>query len=106
MSAPRGPESRYHGAARVTRQQQDRAAPPEEDSPLAAMISAVADGQPLTSLGKARIRVLMVDEVRDRGLTWEQIARVYGYPSGKQAKKIIHALRDRVQRAERLSPRP
>jgi hypothetical protein len=37
--------------------------------------------------------------------TWEQIARVYGYPSGKQAKKIIHALRERVQRELRLAGR-
>lgn len=78
----------------------------EETSPLAAMISAVADGKPLTNLDAARLRVLMADQAIERGLTWAQIARVYGYPSGKQAKKMIHGLRDRVKRAERLGSAP
>ncbi len=99
MTPPRGPESRYHGVARVTRQQQpDRDRPPTEDSPLAALVSTLADGQHLTALDQARMRVLMVDQAVERGVTWAVIARVYGYPSGKQAKKIVHDLRVRVQR--------
>lgn len=74
----------------------------EQDSPLAAMIGTVREGKPLTSLDQARLRVLMVDQALDRGLTWAMVASVYGYPSGKQAKKMIHGLRDRVKRAERL----
>ena len=79
---------------------------PAEDSPLAAMITAVRDGQPLTRHDKDRMRLLMTDEALARGLTWNNIAAAYGYPSGKQAKKIIHALRERIQQAERLSSRP
>ena len=52
------------------------------------------------------MRLLMVDQALERGLSWNLIAVAFGYPSGKQAKKIIHALRDRVQRAERLGSRP
>ena len=76
--------------------------PPEPDSPLAAMITSVADGQILTRHDKNRMRLLLVDQALDRGLTWNMIAVAFGYPSGKQAKKIIHDLRDRVKRAERL----
>ena len=78
----------------------------EPGSPLAAMITAVADGQPLTRHDKDRLRLLLVDQALERGLTWNKIALAFGYPSGKQAKKIIHALREQVQRAERLSSRP
>ena len=78
----------------------------EEDSPLAAMITAVADGQILTRHDKDRLRLLMVDQALGRRLTWNMIAVAFGYPSGKRAKKIIHGLRTRVQRAERLSSRP
>ena len=81
-------------------------APAEEDSPLAAMITAVADGQILTRHDKDRMRLLLVGQALGRGLTWNMIALAFGYPSGKQAKKIIHSLRDRVKRAERLSSRP
>ena len=76
---------------------------PEQDSLLAAMISTVAEGKPLTALQQAHMRVLTVDAVRDRGLSWGTIAAVYGYPSGRQAKKIIHDLRERVQRELRLA---
>ena len=78
-------------------------APATEDSPLAAMISVVADGQPLTALDQARMRVLMVDQALERGITWAMIARVYGYPSGRQAKKAVHGLREQVQRELRLA---
>ena len=81
-------------------------APAEPDSPLAAMITAVADGQPLTRHDKDRMRLLLVDQALGRGLTWNMIALAFGYPSGKQAKKIINGLRTRVKRAERLSSQP
>ncbi len=78
----------------------------EQDPPLAAMITAVADGQILTRHDKDRMRLLMADQALERGLTWNMIALAYGYPSGKQAKKIIHSLRGRVRLAERLNSRP
>ena len=52
------------------------------------------------------MRLLMVDQALERGLTWNMIAVAFRYPSGKQAKKIIHDLRDRVKQAERLGSRP
>ena len=70
------------------------------------MISTIAGGKPITALDQARLRVLMADEALRCNLTWAQIARVYGYPSGKQAKKMIHGLRDKVKRAERLGSPP
>ena len=76
---------------------------PDQDSALAAMISAVADGGLLTRHDKDRMRLLMVDEALERGLTWNAIAVAFGYPSGKQAKKIIHDLRERVTRQIRLA---
>ena len=59
----------------------------EQDSPLAALVSTLADGKPLDALGKARLRVLMVDQAVERGVTWAVIARVYGYPSGKSGEE-------------------
>ena len=55
---------------------------PEPDSPLAAMISALAE----------------VDRAQKQGKSWNDIADEFGYPSGRQAKKIIHAIRDQVKR--------
>ena len=78
----------------------------DEASPLAAMISAVADGHLLTRGDKDRMRLLMVDQALERGLTWNMIAVAFKYPSGKQAKKIINGLRTRVKQAERLASRP
>ena len=81
-------------------------APAEQDSPLAAMISAVADGHLLTRADKDRMRLLLVDQALERGLTWNMIAVAFKYPSGKQAKKIINGLRTRMKRAERLGSPP
>ena len=78
-------------------------APPAEDSPLAAMVSAVRDGQPLTALDRARMRVLMVDQALERGLSLGDDRHAFGYPSGRQAKKMIHDLKARVQRETRLA---
>ena len=52
-------------------------------SSLAAMISALA-----------QVTAAQAEE----GLSWNEIAERYGYPSGRQAKKIVHGLRVRVQR--------
>jgi hypothetical protein len=74
----------------------------EQASPLATMISAVAEGKPLTAHDRARMRLLMVDRAQERGLSWAAIATAFGYPSGKQAKKMIHGLRVRVKREQAL----
>ena len=70
----------------------------ELDSALAALISAVAEGKPFTALDKAVTRLLLVDRAQAAGATWAAIAAAFGYPSGKQAKKMVHALRSRVKR--------
>ena len=77
----------------------------EQDSPLAAMITAVAEGKPLTALQQAHMRVLTVDEAVRRGVTWAAIAALFGYPSVKEARKVIRDLRGRVQRELMLAER-
>jgi len=72
----------------------------EQDSSLAAMISALADGQPLTRAARDRILLGLVDEAQANGASWAVIAAAFRYPSGKQAKKIIHAIRERVKREQ------
>ena len=39
-----------------------------------------------------------VDQAQKQGKSWNDIATQYGYPSGRQAKKIIHSIRDQVKR--------
>ena len=80
-------------------------APAAEDSPLAAMVSAVAGGKPVTALDIARARVEAVDEALKRGVTWAAIGAVYKI-SGREAKKKIHGLREQVKKAERLGSPP
>jgi hypothetical protein len=79
--------------------------PAAEDSPLAAMITAVADGKPVTALDIAKARVEAIDQALRSGVTWAAIGAIYGI-SGREAKKKIHGLREQVKRAERLGSRP
>lgn len=53
----------------------------EQDSSLAAMITTLAEA----------------DRAQKNGLSWNAIAAQAGYPSGRYAKKAIHALRARVK---------
>jgi hypothetical protein len=69
----------------------------EQDGSLAALIGALADGQPVTRLDKDLLRLKLVHQAKDRGLTWAQIGSVYGL-SGREMKRDIHALDRRVQR--------
>ena len=68
-----------------------------QDDSLAAMIGVVADGQPATALDKAVLRLRMVKEAKDRGLSWAAIGSVYGL-SGREMKRDIHHLDLKVQR--------
>ena len=77
----------------------------EQDSPLAAMVSTVAAGKPVTALDVARARVEAVDEALGKGVPWAAIGAVYGI-SGREAKKKINGLREQVKRAERLGSSP
>jgi hypothetical protein len=54
----------------------------EQDSPLAAMISTLAQ----------------VNAAQQEGLSWNEIAARCGYPSGRQAKKTVHSLKAQVRR--------
>ena len=76
-------------------------APAGQDSSLAAMISTLAEGKPVTALDVARARVETVDKALAAGVTWAAIGAVYGL-SGREAKKKVHGLREQVKRAERL----
>ena len=96
MRPARGPESRYHGMARVTRQMQDRAAPPEQDSSIAAMIGTVADGYPADADEKAVLELSLITRLLENRATWAQIGAVQGV-SGREAKRRAHKLRLRVQ---------
>lgn len=69
----------------------------EQDSSLAALIGAVADGQPVTPLGKDMLRLSLVRQAKDRGLSWAQIGSLYGV-TGPEMKRDVHALGRRVHR--------
>ena len=73
----------------------------EQDAALAAMIGAVADGQPVTALDKAMIRLKVITQAKER-LSWAAIGSVYGL-SGKEMKREAHNLRVRVQRELRAA---
>ena len=75
----------------------------DQDAALAAMITALADGQPLTRHDRDRILLALIDQAQAGGATWAVIAAAWGYPSGQQAKKIIHAIRERVKREQALA---
>ena len=71
---------------------------------------------PQPSTLAAAIRALAaINAAHQDGRTWNQIAADHGYPSGRQAKKHAHTLREHVKRelaaiaaiqAERLGFRP
>jgi hypothetical protein len=69
----------------------------EQDSGLADLIGAVADGNPVTPLGADMLRLRLVKQAKDRGLSWAQIGALYGV-SGKVMRRDVHALGRRVQR--------
>ena len=78
-------------------------AAPEEGSPLAAMISTLADGKPVTVLEIAALRLHLIDEAIGRGTSWATLGRLYG-TSGRQLKRDVHKLRAQVRR-EQLTER-
>jgi len=69
----------------------------EQDSSLADLIGAVADGNPVTPLDADMLRLRLVKQAKDRGLSWAVIGALYGVP-GKEMKRDIRALGRRVQR--------
>ena len=69
----------------------------EQDSSLADLIGAVADGNPVTPLGAGMLRLRLVKQAKDRGLSWAVIGALYGV-SGKEMKRDMRALDRRVQR--------
>lgn len=69
----------------------------EQDSSLAATIGTVADGQVATALDRDMLRLKLVMQAKDRGLSWAVIGALYGV-TGKEMKRDVHALDRRVQR--------
>ena len=78
-------------------------APEEPDSSLAAMIGAIADGQPAGDLQRAILRLQLIKKAQDAKLSWNQIAAVLRYPSGKQLKKDTARLHEYVTRELQLA---
>ncbi len=75
----------------------------EQDSLLAAMIAAIAEGQPAGDLEEAILRLRLIKTALDRKLSWNVIARALGYPSGRQLKADTHRLAEHVTRELRLA---
>lgn len=69
----------------------------EQDSSLAAMIGTVAGGNPATTLDRDMLRLKLVQQAKDRGLSWADIGALYGF-TGKEMKRDVHALDRQVQR--------
>ncbi len=78
----------------------------EQDSPLAAVLAAIADGQPVTSLQVAAARLEQTGALRAQGATWAAIGKALGGISGRQAKRDTHKLAARVKRetAAKVTP--
>jgi hypothetical protein len=72
----------------------------DKDSSLAAIISTIADGQTVTALDRDILKLKLVDQAQENGVSWDIIARVLRYPSGRQAKRDIHRLRAKVRREQ------
>ena len=77
----------------------------EQDSPLAALMAAVADGKPVTALDKAVLRLKVISGAKERGLSWAAIGSVYGR-TAKEMKRDAHKLAARVKRdtAAKVTP--
>ncbi len=75
----------------------------DQNTSLAAMISTLADGQPVTVLEVAALRLHLIDQAIARGTSWAQLGRLYG-TSGRQLKRDVHKLRAKVRR-EQLTER-
>lgn len=66
---------------------------PEQDSPLAAIISDYAAG----NLDRDQVELALHRAALDRGATWAQIGQLTGI-SGKEAKRRSHKLAERIRR--------
>ncbi len=80
--------------------------PAEQDSPLAAKISTLADGYLPSDLEKAVLTLDLIDKARShpaRPASWAVIGRALGGISGPEAKKYVHGLREQVKRAQALA---
>ena len=69
-------------------------------SPVAAMVSSIADGHPVTPLDRDILKLNLTAQALENGVPWAVIARALRYPSGREAKRDIHKLRARVRRAQ------
>jgi hypothetical protein len=69
-----------------------------QDSSIAAMVSAVADGYPADADEKAVLELALITRLLEGKATWAQIGAVQGI-SGREAKRRAHKLRLRVQRS-------
>jgi len=69
----------------------------EQDSGLAALIGAMAEGRLLTDPEKDELRRGLIRMKKNGNVSWAVIGSVYGI-SGKEMKRQAHKLDRRVQR--------
>jgi hypothetical protein len=71
--------------------------PEQEDSALAALTGTITERKPVTDLDRAMMRLRLVAEAKDRGISWTVIGNALGC-SGKEAHRRMKALAAQTQR--------
>lgn len=68
----------------------------EQDAALAALSGTVTEAKPVTGLDRAMLRLRLVAEAKNRGVSWTVIGAAMGV-SGKEAKRLMKRLAARTQ---------
>jgi hypothetical protein len=71
--------------------------PEQTDSALAALSGTITERKPVTDLDRAMLRLRLVAEAKDRGISWTVIGNALGC-SGKEAHRRMKALAAQTQR--------
>ena len=71
--------------------------PEQEDSALAALTGTITERKPVTDLDRTLLRLRLVAEAKDRGISWTVIGRALGC-SGKEAHRRMKQLAAQAQR--------
>jgi hypothetical protein len=71
--------------------------PEQTDSALAALSGTITERKPVTDLDRAMLRLRLVAEAKDRGISWTVIGNALGC-SGKEAHRRMKLLAAQTQR--------
>jgi len=71
--------------------------PEQVDASLAALTGTVGEQKPSSDLDRNLLRLRLVAEAKDRGISWAAIGRAMGI-SGKEAKRAAKQLAAHTQR--------